>query len=385
MIALVFMASAVGWLVSQRRAGQLQPVSNPTRWFLGLAAAGSLSALGSGAVATALGVSLKIWAGALMLLVLEQLYRQNPARVKAILVAGAASLVIPTLVSIEQLVSPRALDAYLEVSRIRGPFVHPNPFATYLVILAVMALALRPHLHRWARFGAMAVFAITSTLILFTYARAAWVALILGVIIIGACQDKRLLVGVVGAVLAALLFVPSVSARLSDLGETQYVANGSPNSLAWRIGYWQRLLPLAAESPVTGIGLDRVLARTPEALMPHNTVVQALVETGVVGLTALLGLVVSAARVTRRVIRETPPGLSRGIAIGAGAAGAGWALQLGSENLLTQAAIFWYLAGPLGFVLALRAEAQRRQDAALEDDVVARADDVSPRPTPVAV
>ncbi|MFN0028899.1 MAG: O-antigen ligase family protein [Acidimicrobiales bacterium] len=385
MIGLVFLASAIGWLICQRRAGQLYPVSNPARWFVGLAAAGSLSALGSGAVVTSLGVSLKIWAGALMLVVLEQLYRQNPARVKAILVAGIASLVIPTLISIEQLVGPRQLDAYLTVSRIRGSFVHPNPFATYLVILAVMALALRPHLRRWAQFASMAVFATATVLILFTYARAAWVALIVGILIIGACQDKRLLVAAVGGALAALLLVPSVSARLSDLGETQYVANGSPNSLAWRIGYWQRLLPLASESPVTGIGLDRVMARTPEALMPHNTVVQALVETGIVGLTALVGLVLSSARAVRRAIRETPPGLSRGIAVGAGAAGAGWALQLGSENLLTQAAIFWYLAGSMAFVLVLCAEAQRRRNDDAADPETATeptSSGMAPQPAP---
>lgn len=355
-IALVMLASGVGWLITQKRSGRLHPMSGPTKWFLGLAGAGSLSALSSGALAASFGVSLKIWAGAIMMAVLEQAYRQKPARIKAILGAGAASLIIPAFVGIQQLLGPQELAAYLQVSRIRGTFVHPNPFATYLVIVAVVALAVRPHLRRGQRLAADAVFALASVLTLFTYARGAWVALLLGIIVVGAFQDKRLIVIMIGAVLAALFLVPSVSARLSDLGNTEQIVNGNPNSLAWRISYWERLMPLAAENPVTGIGLDRVLVRTPEKLMPHNTVVQALVETGVVGLGALLGLVCSTAIALRDVIRRTPPGLARGVAVGAAAAGLGWVTQLGSENLLTQAAIFWYLAGPTAFALALRAE-----------------------------
>lgn len=378
-VGLVFLAAAAAWLFAQWRAGELHPMSAPTKWFLALAAAGSFSAVGSGSLFSSLGVSLKIWAGALMLAVLEQVYLQRPTRVKPILIAGGASLVVPALVALQQLTGPQQVEEYLEVSRIRGTFVHANPFATYLVILAMMALALRPHLQRWARVAATSVLVVASVLTLFTYARGAWIALILGVVVIGAYQDKRLIMGVVVAVVAALMFVPSVSARLADLGKTEAVGNGDANSLAWRIQYWERLVPLTAENPVSGIGLDQVLVRSPEKLMPHNTFVQALVETGVLGLAALLGLIVSAARTARDVIRRSPPGLPRGIAVGGAAAGLGWLTQLSSENLLTQAAIFWYLAAPVAFILALRAALPPKgTDAADADAPAARSDEPAP-------
>jgi hypothetical protein len=105
--------------------------------------------------------------------------------------------------------------------------------------------------------------------------------------------------------------------------------------------------------------------------MPHNSFVQALVETGVLGLTCLLGLIFSTGRALRDTIRGAPPGLGRGVAIGAAAAGLGWASQLISENLLTQAAIYWYLVAPVAWALADRA---RRASAAAADADTGAAD-----------
>ncbi|HET7719994.1 MAG TPA: O-antigen ligase family protein, partial [Acidimicrobiales bacterium] len=198
---------------------------------------------------------------------------------------------------------------------------------------------------------------------------------------IGACQDRRLIVLVVVGMFAVAIFVPSVSTRLSDLDNQRQEGRGDPNSLAWRFAYWERLLPLTAENPVTGIGLDQVLERSPEKLMPHNSFVQALVETGVVGLTCLLGLIFSTGRALRDGIRRAPPGLGRGIAIGGAAAGLGWASQLISENLLTQAAIYWYLVAPIAWALADRARRMAAEPAAVTDVAsTAKPADATPGP-----
>jgi O-antigen ligase len=354
-VSLVFLLAAAMWLIAQWRAGELRSPSRPTKWFAALATVGVLSAAGSANPLGSFQVGLKICAGALMLAVLEQVYLARPDRGRHVLAAGAASLIYPAYVAFRQLTGTAGVEQYIEVSRIRGTFVHSNSFATFLVIVAVMALAIRPHVKGWARVTANLTFALGGTLTIFTYARGAWIALVLGVIVIGACQDRRLLGLVVVAILAVAIFVPSVSTRLSDLDNERQEGRGDPNSLAWRFSYWERLLPLTAENPVTGIGLDQVLERSPEKLMPHNSFVQALVETGVVGLTCLLGLILSTGRALRDGIRRAPPGLGRGVAIGAAAAGLGWASQLISENLLTQAAIYWYLVAPIAWAVADRA------------------------------
>ena len=352
-VGLVFVASAAAWLLAQWRSGELRRPSAPAAWFVGLASVATVSALATGAVSS-LTVSLKVWAGALMLVVLEQAYRQRPERVAAVLAAGAVSLIAPAVVGFWQLSQPRELATFLEVSRINGTFVHANPYATYLVIVAVMALALLPHLRGWARAGATVALAAASVLTLFTYARGGWIALVLGVLVVGYFQDRRLVAAVVAVSVGVFVFVPSVATRLSDLTDSTEIVNGNANSLSWRIGYWERLLPLAKENPLTGIGLDQVMVRSPERLMPHNSYIQALVETGLLGAVALVGLIVSTIVAVRTVLRRTAPGPTRAVAIGTAAIGAGWLVQMGSENLLTQAAIFWYLAGPLAFVLAVR-------------------------------
>lgn len=351
-VGLAFLLSGSIWLFAQWRAGPWHQPSRTTMWFGALAVAGVLSAVGSGNPVQSAQVGLKICAGALMFAVLEQAYRQRPARIRHVLAAGAASLVVPALVALSQ-AQRNEVEQYLDVSRIRGTFVHANPFATYLVIVAVLAVAVRPHLRGWSRFAATAVMATAGTLTLFTYARGAWVALILGLVVIGLKQDRRLLIGLVTALIVIVVAVPSVTARLSDLSEERVEGRGDPNSLAWRFSYWGRLLPEVAESPVTGIGLEQVLANSEEGLQPHNVFVQTVVEVGLLGLVCLLGLCASMAGELRRAIRRAPPGLHRGVAVGAAAAALGILAQLLSENLLTQAAIHWYFAAPVAFAVAL--------------------------------
>ncbi len=351
-VGLAFLLSGSVWLFAQWRAGTWYRLSRTTLWFGALAIAGLLSATGSDNPTQSAQVGLKICAGALMFAVLEQAYRQRPERIRQVLAAGGLSIVIPALVAFQQSRSPQ-LEAYLEVSRIRGTFVHSNPFATYLVIIAVVALAVRPHLQGWARTAASLVMLTGSALTLFTYARGAWIALILGLIVIGVKQDRRILGGLLIGIIVLVVAVPSVTARLSDLNKKREVGKGDPNSLAWRLEYWGTLLPEVKDSPVTGIGLEQVLAHSKDGLQPHNVFVQTVVETGLLGLTCLLGLCFSMYADLRRAIRRAPPGLYRGVAVGGAAAALGIFSQLASENLLTQAAIHWYLAAPVAFAVAM--------------------------------
>ncbi|MFN0091976.1 MAG: O-antigen ligase family protein [Acidimicrobiales bacterium] len=352
-VGIMFLLSGAAWLAAQWWSKELRPFSASSRWFLAFAGACLLSALGSAGPVTSAQSALKVASGALMLAVLEQAYRQRPERLKTLLAAVAASLVVPAWVGLAQATSGAGADQYLEVSRIRGTFVHPNPFATWLVLVAVSALALWPHLAGAARAAAGLAAAVTLPLVVLTYARGAWIAFGLGVVVIGACQSRRLIVGLIVASLALVTLVPSISARLSDLDNERQAGRGDPNSLSWRISYWGKLLPLAAHAPVTGIGLDQVVATSEEKLQPHNSFVQALVETGVVGLGCLLGLVASLAVELRRAIRNAALGLERGAAVAAAAAAIGVASQLVSENLLTQAMLHWYLAAIVGFALAV--------------------------------
>jgi O-antigen ligase len=362
-VGLVFLLSGATWLAVQWWSGTWRPLSATSRWFAALGAAGIAAAVLSPDPLASGRVALKLCAGALMYAVLEQALRSRPERLKALLVATGASVAVPAAVALSQLRSPRELEAYLDVSRIRGTFVHPNPFATYLVLLCVVAVALLPHVRGVARWFSGAVAAVSGFFAFFTYARGAWIALFLGLVVIGILQDRRILGALAAGTVAVVLFVPSFSSRLSDLDNEAIQGRGDPNSLAWRISYWQELLPQMADNPITGIGLDQVLRTSEDSLQPHNVVVQTAVEMGLVGLTCLIGLGVAMGRELRRAVRTSTPGLHRGLAVGAIGAAVGVLFQFSGENLLTQAAIHWYLAVPVIGAIALAVQHRRDGEA----------------------
>ena len=346
-VGLVFLLSGSVWIYAQWRSKSWHPLSVTSKWFAALGLAGMAAAALSNDPLAGGRVGLKLCAGALMYAVLEQVLHQRPSRIKVLLAATGASVFVPAFVAFGQLRSPREADEFLDVSRIQGTFVHPNPFATYLVIMCVVAAALLPHLRGLARWAAIAVGGVSGFFAFFTYARGAWIALFLGLVVIGILQDRRILAGLAIGLVAVILFVPSFTSRLSDLDNEAVQGRGDPNSLSWRISYWQELLPRVAENPVTGIGLDGVMRSSEDSLQPHNVVVQTVVETGLFGLVCLVGLCLAMASDIRRSLRDGPKGLPRGVAVGAAAAAIGVLFQFSGENLLTQAAIHWYLAVPV--------------------------------------
>jgi O-antigen ligase len=149
-----------------------------------------------------------------------------------------------------------------------------------------------------------------------------------------------LVVGVAVLVVA----VPSITSRFADLNAPPPAAGVPSNSLSWRIGYWQRLIPEVAVNPITGLGFDVVERTEPEHLQPHNVFVQAFVETGVIGLASVLGIIWTMSRMLRQRLRNASHGWPRLLALGAVSAAIAILLEFPGENLLSQTFVYWYLA-----------------------------------------
>jgi putative inorganic carbon (hco3(-)) transporter len=347
MLASVFLCLAAVWLVVQHRSGHWVPLSIASKALLALAGSGALSLLTSAIPgATAVGV-LEVLAGALMFLVLEQLLAGRPDRLRRLLVAVFASMAIPVLVGLQQLLTGQSYGHRVDVGRIHGSFVHPNPYATYLVSMLVLTVGLALATRGLRRYGLVALSGVLGVLLVSTYARAAWAALVVALVYLGFRMSRRLLLAMGIALVGVALFVPSVTARLADLGgePDRYLPVGVPrNSFEWRVQYWESLLPLAADSPMTGVGLRTVPLLSPERLEPHNIFVQAIVEIGFLGLAALVFVMVATA-VTLRRRRLAAEGDQAGtLAVIAIAAGLALLVQAPTENILTQAMAYWYTA-----------------------------------------
>lgn len=345
----VLLLACVLWLFAQRSAGTLVRPSRTALWLLAFAGAAVLSAVGSSGMIDSAQTAARVLAGALTFVVLEQLFARRPVLVRWLLTAAALSFLVPAAVALTQLLTPEEVYVFTQVSRVQGTFVHPNSLAAYLVAIAATALAVVFATRGAVRTAALTLFALSSTLVLFTYARGAWVALILSIAYLLAKRNRTLVLALVAAGVAVVVLVPSVSSRVADLnGEpTVEIGDGTANSLEWRIGYWQEILPLWNENPVSGIGLDQVVTRTAAGAEPHSGFVQAIVETGTLGFLALLGLIVALWRDLAAARRRATNQFDQWLAYGATAVAAGFLLQLFTENLLTQVAIHLYLWIPI--------------------------------------
>jgi O-antigen ligase len=321
--------------------------------FAGLGVVCLLSSVTAAEPILSLQASVRVVGSAVMLIVLEETFRDAPWRLRSLLVAFFASLVVPAVFAILQLVGSAPVEPLygpaIDVGRIQGTFVHPNAFATYLVVVIPLALALLRHVGTRVRVALVGCAAVAGVLLLFTYARAAWIAGLLAVLVVGWKQDKRIIAVLLGGVLLLTVAVPSVSTRLGELGQSRDELTEDPNSLVWRIEYWGRILPSISESPVTGIGLGMVERDQAEGLPPHNVFVQAAAETGLAGVTALVLLVAALFGDLRRALASARPGLHRAVVVAAVAAASGFLLQTFSENLLNQPVSHWYLLLPVAW------------------------------------
>jgi O-antigen ligase len=151
-----------------------------------------------------------------------------------------------------------------------------------------------------------------------------------------------------------------VTSRLSDLDIVQPKKHQQvdANSAEWRVDYWQRVLPLFNDSPVTGIGVDMIPHETPEAAPAHSAFIDVIVETGILGIAALLAVIVTIWIGLRRAGRRLTEGPGRGIVVGAAAICLATLFQFFSESLVTQPAILWYAVAPLAWAIAVGGRAE---------------------------
>jgi O-antigen ligase len=341
-VGLLFLVAGGTWLAVQHRAGALARPSAPVIALCGLAVAASLSAIGSDTPAASATATLKIAAGVLMFVVIEQLLIQRREFARDLATAFAVSLVLPGIAAVAQMFTGSGFGDELGLNRLRGTFVHPNPFATYLVMLLLFSLAIFPSLAGARRWLLLATAATSGVLLVLTYTRAAWIAAVAGMAFLAWKQRPKLLWLIPAGVLLLLVLAPSILQRFSDLGTPDPVPGYPANSAGWRAAYWQELLPEGIKSPVTGLGIDSVRLTSADGRMPHNLFVQSWVEMGLLGLFAALTVIVVTVIFTRRRLRAAEPGPDRALALAAAAVGLSLLVQMPSENLLTQGIVYWY-------------------------------------------
>jgi putative inorganic carbon (HCO3(-)) transporter len=346
----VFIVASALWLTAQWHLGRWQRTSAVTKW-LWLFAAACVISIPTSVDPTFSSISTsKAIGGILMFSVLEQYLGQRPERVNRVIGCVLLSCISPVAIGLEQVLLGHGNTDTAGVSRVMGNFSHPSTFALYLMLVAPIAFVTMRGKKGWYRTVLLAVTVISSILVILTYTRAAWIGILVMGIYLGFKLYRKKALWILALLLVLVPVVaPSVVGRISSLSAKPVAAGAPSNSFSWRIGYWEKVIPLADRDPITGIGFDGVQKVEAVGLQPHDGFVEAYVETGVLGLVAICGVVWSIVQYLRRRVRAAVTDKEKLLALAAVAAAIGVAFQFPVENLLTQTYVYWYFAAAMTF------------------------------------
>lgn len=338
--AVMFIAFGILWLVAQRPLRRSwSPMVAPFVVLIGLA---TLSVTFTPQVARGLRELSRLGAILVLLLVLQE-FLSTRSRQRLILGAVFLSAVVPIAVAARQMATGSQLFSAGGFDRVTGTFTHPNPLATYLTMIVVLGVAVLPYVGRWYRIGLVILIGAGAWTLLLTYTRSGWIAVFLGLAVVGYYQ-RGILLPLLGILLVVVaLALPAVTERFADLSDTA-TASGQPvNSLEWRVQTWETALG-AVENPIVGMGLRSSDVLTDANKLPHNDFVRMYVELGIVGFLVYLWFLGAAWRIALRSLAASASDLNRGLAVGfAGVAAAFLVLSVVS-NLLSQLVLLWYFA-----------------------------------------
>lgn len=363
-LGMMLLGAGTVWLVAAwREDGRI--TASPLGWAaLAFTAAGLVGV----AVAPAYGPALVEWTRlasvCLILLVVERLARRPAFRARVVVALVVAS-VVPLAFVVWQTWTNSGLFEAGGFQRASGTFAHPNSLAAFLAVIVVLAFAHVVHVTDLGpRVGWLLVLVATGAGLFTTYTRAAWIAALLGVLVVSALYSRRLLAAVGITLLLVTLTVPGVSSRFSDLGEASTSRGEPSNSLTWRAEYWGEALDLVHDQPLTGIGLKQVAARTLEGKQPHNDFLRAYVEMGLLGLAAYLALAWQLLATAWRSVRASRYGPRSDQALAASYAGvaAGYVLMSLVANLMSQVVVGLYVMALAGAGAALVTAASRDRE-----------------------
>ncbi|GAA0398404.1 hypothetical protein Acor_34360 [Acrocarpospora corrugata] len=359
MLGALFIVAGLAWLIAQGpRTG-----AAPRRFLLAAAVAFLvacvLSMLGSLYLGTSAGEVVRIGAVLVMIFVVERLVDQDPTRVPQLLIAVFAAALLPSLVTIQQLLTGSGLVELNGSLRPHGTFWHPNALGMFCYVLIVAGVALFPHVENRAKIAIGSVLALTGIALLGSGARGAMIAALAGLVVVGLLQNRRLLVGLGALVVAIVVAVPAVVDRFADLAEIRTEGGLEANSLVWRFDHWGQALELLGLNPVTGTGLGTTRLIIYKEV--HNDYLRALVESGLLGLLTYLGLLAALVVTAVLALRATGPvrGLERGCAVAFAGCVAALLVSAVSDNAMTSVVVMWYFAVFAGIALRLGVGASR--------------------------
>jgi len=247
-----------------------------------------------------------------------ELGAKRAAAVPRLLAVAAVPACLMAVVQISQDVG-RAGSGFVReaagLSRIFGPFDHPNALAIYcgLTLMLAMGIVFASRGEPAHVLGWIALAVLCSIVVVPTYARIVWISIPVALIAMGTVTRRRLMplaMVAVGIVFAVILAGEQVATRLSGF-----------SSVGYRQRLWHGLLDqVGVFDLLLGIGAGHVNALVVETteqlgtsvvMQVHNDYLRVLIESGIVGLISYFGAVLAAFVAAWRGVRTSDDFITR--------------------------------------------------------------------------
>lgn len=274
------------------------------------------------------------------------------------------SLIPPALTGFYQLVAGDG-QMVLGIHRIQGTFVHPNPFAFYLVTMLVVLYASARMSRSYWLWG---IIVLTLVLLAGTlsFTGAGMFAVAAGVLALGESRTVRRGVMLMLVVFVTVFLATDAGrervqelARWDNLDEIEATGQETPSHV-WRVLNWRFLYREWVKQPVFGYGLASIPRVNPNLNVykndighdAHNDYIRFLVETGAVGAVGWLLFLAGMVRVYWLQYRKNPS-VTRVVSLAALALLAAWLAGSMNDNLIQATAYQYVMWSALGLAYGI--------------------------------
>ena len=228
--------------------------------------------------------------------------------------------------------------------RLYSVTTHCNVYAFYLVTLSILVTSIllqeKSHSKRQGLFVLLGLLAIQ---LIFTYARGVWISLVLALLILGIVKHRKLFILTPLGIGLAIYLFPSIVERFAPVMNSGSLEN---TSLAWRINLWLLSINYFIQHPIFGIGFGNYIFVEHDMIDvyigAHNDYLRILVETGVIGFSCFIGLLLSLLRLGIRAYKKSHSTYHKHLCLGFLGLLAAYVVTSTSENFFNQGTIQWY-------------------------------------------
>jgi len=272
------------------------------------------------------------------------------------------SIFIPVLLALYQFLTKTGVTIPLDdiYNRIFGTFEHPRLLAFYLIIPLFLAIfiTLKKNRRGVINYFFLILVLLYTTTLLMTYTRGAWLAFLIVLIIIGAIKYHKFALTAIVLLLIIYLTIQPINIRVNS-----FFNPDSYGSIQWRYHLWQETALYTVRKPILGYGtgtapevIHNLRGFDLGSIHPHNDYLKILLENGLLGLLAYLGLIIFVfIRLFKKLPQEKEPDTKTLILVAIGLSFGLYIISFG-DNILRNTALQWIYWALLGGLLTNKKE-----------------------------